>query len=122
LSGEVVDVSEPGVKAEVEISDATYGSIVEGMQGALSSSADLRSSFGDFPAEIGAGGKTGSAQTFATASDNAVFVTFAPLKDPEIVVACVLERGAHGYNASWAARDVLDKYFGLVTEEANPTE
>jgi penicillin-binding protein 2 len=122
FSGEVIYVSEPEVKAEVEISDATYGSIVEGMQGALSSSADLRSSFGDFPAEIGAGGKTGSAQTFATASDNAVFVTFAPLKDPEIVVACVLERGAHGYNASWAARDVLDKYFGLVTEEANPTE
>jgi len=121
FSGDVVYVSEPEVKAEVEISNDAYSSIVEGMQGALSSSADLRSSFGDFPAEIGAGGKTGTAQTFATASNNAVFVTFAPLKEPEIVIACVLERGAHGYNASWAARDVLDKYFGLVTEEADTT-
>lgn len=122
FSGEVLYSSEPEVKAEVEISNAAYNSIIEGMQGALSSSADLRSSFGDFPAEIGAGGKTGTAQTFSTASNNAVFVTFAPLKEPEIVVACVLERGAHGYNASWAAREVLDRYFGLVTEETSPTE
>ena len=117
FSGDVLFISEPEIKAEVEISTAAYDSIIEGMQGALSSSADLRSSFGDFPAEIGAGGKTGTAQTFSTASNNAVFVTFAPLKEPEIVVACVLERGAHGYNASWAARDVLNRYFGLVTEE-----
>ena len=122
FSGEVLYVSEPEIMAEVEIADAAYNSIIEGMQGALSSSADLRSSFGDFPAEIGAGGKTGTAQTFSTASNNAVFVTFAPLKEPEIVVTCVLERGAHGYNASWAAREVLDRYFGLVTEDNNPTE
>ena len=120
FSGEVLYVSEPEIKAEVEISNAAYNSIIEGMQGALSSSADLRSAFGDFPSEIGAGGKTGTAQTFATASNNAVFVSFAPLKNPEIVVACVLERGAHGYNASWAAREVFDRYFGLVTEETTP--
>ena len=117
FSGEVLFTNEPEIVAEVEISSAAYNAIVEGMQGALTSSADLRSSFGDFPAEIGAGGKTGTAQTFSTASNNAVFVSFAPLKDPEIVVACVLERGAHGYNASWAAREVLDRYFGLVTDE-----
>lgn len=122
FSGEVIYSSVPEVKAEVEISNAAYNSIIEGMQGALSSSADLRSSFGDFPAEIGAGGKTGTAQTFSTASNNAVFVTFAPLKEPEIVVACVLERGAHGYNASWAAREVLDRYFGLAAEEQVPIE
>lgn len=117
FSGEVIFVREPEVKAEVEITNSAYNAIIEGMQGSLTSSADLRNSFGDFPSEIGAGGKTGTAQTFSTASNNAVFVTFAPLKEPEIVIACVLERGAHGYNASWAARDVLNRYFGLVTEE-----
>ena len=122
FSGEVIFTREPEVKAEVEITNSAYNAIIEGMQGSLTSSADLRSSFGDFPSEIGAGGKTGTAQTFSTASNNAVFVTFAPLKEPEIVIACVLERGAHGYNASWAARDVLNRYFGLVTEETNPTE
>ncbi len=122
FSGETVYSTEPEVLAEVEIAGSAYSSIIEGMHGVLTSSADLRKSFGDFPAEIGAGGKTGTAQTSSTASNNAVFVSFAPLEDPEIVVACVIERGANGYNASWAARAVLDRYFGLVEEEEIPAE
>lgn len=116
FSGKIVFETEPKVLAEVEISDSTYDSIIEGMHGSMSSSSELRSAFGDFPAEIGAGGKTGTAQTSSTVSNNAVFVTFAPLEDPEIVVACIIERGAHGYNASWAAREVLDRYFGLAKD------
>jgi penicillin-binding protein 2 len=117
FSGETVYTAEQNVLATVDISDAAYGAIIEGMQGVLSSSADLRQAFGDFPAEIGAGGKTGTAQTFSTTSNNAVFVSFAPLKEPEIVVACILERGANGYNASWAAREILDRYFGIADTE-----
>jgi len=122
FSGEIVFEKEPEVLAEVEISDSTYASIIEGMHGSMSSSSELRSAFGDFPAEIGAGGKTGTAQTSSTVSNNAVFVTFAPLEEPEIVVACIIERGAHGYNASWAAREVLDRYFGLADESDTPAE
>ncbi len=117
FSGESVYSTEPAILAEVEIADSAYDAIIEGMYGVLSSSSDLRKSFGDFPAEIGAGGKTGTAQTSSAASNNAVFVSFAPLDDPEIVVACVIERGANGYNASWAAREVLNRYFGLVSEQ-----
>lgn len=119
FSGESVYVTEEEILSEVDIADAAYDAIIEGMYGVLSSSSDLRKAFGDFPAEIGAGGKTGTAQTFSTTSNNAVFVSFAPLEDPEIVIACVLERGANGYNASWAARDVLDRYFGLVSDDAS---
>ena len=119
FSGESVYVTEVEILGEVDIADAAYDAIIEGMYGVLSSSSDLRKAFGDFPAEIGAGGKTGTAQTFSTTSNNAVFVSFAPLEDPEIVIACVLERGANGYNASWAARDVLDRYFGLVSDDAS---
>lgn len=122
FSGETVYSTEPEVLAEVEIANSTYSSIIEGMHGVLSSSSDLRKSFGDFPAEIGAGGKTGTAQTSSNTSNNAVFVSFAPLDDPEIVVACVLERGANGYNASWAAREVLNRYFGLVSEDTDTKE
>lgn len=118
FSGEVIYTTEPEVLAEVEIADSAYDAIIEGMSGVLTSSQDLRKAFGDFPEEIGAGGKTGTAQTFSTMSNNAVFVSFAPLKDPEIVVACVIERGANGYNASWAAREVLDRYFGIVPDES----
>ena len=117
FSGEVIYTTEPEILAEVEIADTAYDAIIEGMSGVLTSSSDLRKAFGDFPAEIGAGGKTGTAQTFSTMSNNAIFVAFAPLKEPEIVISCVIERGANGYNASWAARAVLDKYFGLAMDE-----
>ena len=116
FGGDSLYVPEKEILAEVDIADAAYDAIIEGMHGVLSSSSDLRKAFGDFPAEIGAGGKTGTAQTFSTTSNNAVFVSFAPLAEPEIVVACVLERGANGYNASWAAREVLNRYFGLVKD------
>ena len=122
FGGETIYVPEEEILAEVEIADAAYDAIIEGMHGVLSSSSDLRKAFGDFPAEIGAGGKTGTAQTFSTTSNNAVFVSFAPLDEPEIVVACILERGANGYNASWAAREVLDRYFGLVSEDTETKE
>ncbi len=122
FGGETLYVPEEEILAEVDIADAAYDAIIEGMQGVLSSSSDLRKAFGDFPAEIGAGGKTGTAQTFSTASNNAVFVSFAPLHEPEIVVACILERGANGYNASWAAREVLDRYFGLVSDDTETKE
>ncbi len=121
FSGEVVYTTEPSVLAEIELSTAAQKAIREGMNGVLDSSSDLRKSFGDFPSEIGAGGKTGTAQTSTVASKNAVFVSFAPLDEPEIVVACILERGANGYNASWAAREVFNKYFGLIQEENNNT-
>ena len=117
FSGDLIYATEPEILAEVDFSESAYNAIIKGMSGVLSSSSDLRKAFGDFPAEIGAGGKTGTAQTFSTTSNNAVFVAFAPLDDPEIVVSCVIERGANGYNASWAAREVLDRYFGLVEEE-----
>ncbi len=119
FSGDNVYTSEPKILAEVEIADSSYKAVIEGMNGVLSSSAVLRESFGDFPKDIGAGGKTGTAQTGSSVSNNAVFVSFAPLEEPEIVVACVIERGANGYNASWAARAVFDKYFGLTKEENN---
>ncbi len=117
FAGDTVYATEPSVLAQVELSETAQDAIREGMNGVLSSSSDLRKSFGDFPAEIGSGGKTGTAQTSSTVSNNAVFVSFAPLDEPEIVVACVIERGANGYNASWAARAVLDHYFGLTKEE-----
>ncbi len=117
FSGEVIYTTEEKVLAQIGIGDEASSAIREGMHGVLSSSGVLKESFGDFPSDIGAGGKTGTAQTGANVSNNAVFVSFAPLDDPEIVIACVIERGANGYNASWAARAVLDHYFGLTKED-----
>lgn len=76
-----------------------------------------------------AAGKTGSAQvarikqnekydantTQENKRDNAMFIAFAPFKDPEIVVAVAIEnvaKGGGGTNAGPVARQIMDQYFG----------
>ena len=62
-------------------------------------------------------GKTGTAQRVsnelrlrsgrADFEDDAWFVGFAPCSSPEIVVAALLENGAHSYYAAAVVRDLL---------------
>jgi penicillin-binding protein 2 len=76
-----------------------------------------------------AAGKTGSAQvarikqneeydaksTKESKRDNAMFIAFAPYKNPEIVVAVAIEnvaKGGGGTNAGPVARQIMDQYFG----------
>jgi penicillin-binding protein 2 len=76
-----------------------------------------------------AAGKTGSAQvarikqneeydaksTKENQRDNAMFIAFAPFKNPEIVVAVAIENVAKGggaTNAGPVARQIMDQYFG----------
>lgn len=76
-----------------------------------------------------AAGKTGSAQvarikqnekynantTQENQRDNAMFIAFAPYKNPEIVVAVAIEnvaKGGGGTNAGPVARQIMDQYFG----------
>ncbi|HKJ88069.1 MAG TPA: penicillin-binding protein 2, partial [Gammaproteobacteria bacterium] len=45
--------------------------------------------------------------------DHALFVAFAPLKDPQIAVAVVVEHGiSGGHTAGKVARHIIDTYFG----------
>ena len=78
-------------------------------------------------------GKTGTAQVIALAQDedydaeaidesyrdNALFIAYAPVEDPEIAIAVVIENvadGGGGTNAAPVARKVLDEWFGPDSE------
>jgi len=62
-------------------------------------------------------GKTGTAQTIAKSDsskgqDHAWFAGFAPLRDPEVVVVVLVERGGHGgTEAAPIARQILNTIF-----------
>ena len=61
--------------------------------------------------DVRVGGKTGTAQN-PHGEDHAVFVAFAPVESPEIVVACVLEERGHGGSmAAPVVGEVLRAYF-----------
>jgi penicillin-binding protein 2 len=70
------------------------------------------------------GGKTGTAQLVSLDTlrkfqgkasrrliDNAWFVGLAPARNPEIVVAVLLEHGEHGASAAPLARDVIKAFY-----------
>lgn len=72
-------------------------------------------------------GKTGTAQVFTVGQnetynasrvsermrDHALFVAFAPVEDPRIAVAVIVENGGHGGSvAAPVARQVIDAYLG----------
>ncbi|MBS1202170.1 MAG: penicillin-binding protein 2, partial [Chromatiaceae bacterium] len=72
-------------------------------------------------------GKTGTAQVFSVGQsetynasridkrmhDHALFIAFAPVEDPRIAVAVIVENGGHGGSvAAPVARRVMDAYLG----------
>lgn len=68
--------------------------------------------FSEYPLAVGA--KTGTAEVgFKPYTANAVFVCFAPLDDPEVAVACIVEGGGKGDVSSNIARDLFDAWFGF---------
>lgn len=72
-------------------------------------------SFQGFPYKVA--GKTGTAETGPkNQSSNALFICYAPVEDPQIAIAVVIERGAWGSYAAPIARDILTEYFNLNTK------
>ena len=80
-------------------------------------------------------GKTGTAQVFTVAQDedydeetlekklrdHALFIAYAPIEDPQIAVAVVVENGGHGGSvAAPIARQIMDAY--LLPEPEPVTE
>ena len=69
--------------------------------------------FDNYP--INVAGKTGTAETGreANESSNGVFICYAPVEDPQIAIAVVIEHGVWGSYTAPVAKDILSEYFGL---------
>lgn len=114
--GEVLAKREPVVAGTVKASPETWAEVQKGMWlGANDPLGTAYQYLRGFPIKTGA--KTGTAET-GRAWSNAATVIYAPYDDPQIVVAAVVEGGAHG---SWivpAVRAVLAQYFGIQDDES----
>jgi len=82
-------------------------------------------------------GKTGTAQVFTVGQkesyresqvsermrDHALFVAFAPVEEPRIAVAVIVENGGHGGSvAAPIARQVIDAYLGHAPAQLDTGE
>lgn len=96
--------------------------VVDGMQNVVQSGTGTRARLGDIPIA----GKTGTAQLINTQTaerlkdyqkefkENSWFACFAPVGDPRIAVAVIVEHGGHGgTTAAPVAAEIMRKYFEL---------
>lgn len=108
---------------------AQWAAIVEGMHGVMQGPRGTARAVGaNAPYQVA--GKSGTAQVFTVAQnqkyraadvderrrDHALFIAFAPLAEPRIAVAVVIENGESGSKAAAPiARAMLDAYLGTTT-------
>ncbi len=110
----LLERNEPTVVSHLNISDEAYNTIKTGMyMVAHQSGGTAYSTFASYPIKIAA--KTGTAQhgNSDIASDNASFVCFAPLDNPQIAISVYVEKGGHGYTLAQIAKAILDVYFEI---------
>jgi penicillin-binding protein 2 len=112
--GKLVNLRQPQIKSEIGISDSTIPIIRD----ALASVLKERGTGGRAAVPgVPVGGKTGSAQNPQGEKTHAVFVGCAPVDNPSIAIAVVVENAGHGGSiAAPIAGDVL-RYFFAETEE-----
>ncbi len=112
-------VIEPQIAAQVTWSKDAIQGVREGMI-AVGKAGGTAASFANASYTIAC--KTGTAQTgLVNSSDHGTFIAYAPVENPEVAIAVVMERGTSAASTA-VARTVLDAYFaGKETGEA-PTD
>ncbi len=101
-------VSAPVVVDSVPLSDAHLSTIFAGMERVISSSNTISYYMRNVPVTVA--GKTGTAQT-GSATDNGLFVCCAPSRNPEIVIASVIENAGGGSYSAMSAGELLAAYY-----------
>ena len=118
VNSKTIYKNEPEIIEKIEISDENYKAIIEGMQ-AVSETGTASNVFAGYPIPVG--GKTGTASV-PTGTANALFVAVAPLDNPQIAIAIVVEHGGHGNYVAPIAKNIISYYMQLNvnTEVQNP--
>jgi penicillin-binding protein 2 len=105
LSGETISTVQPIVAATSPLSPEAFETVRRGMVAASGQGGTAANAFLGYPVSVAS--KTGTAET-GRASNNALFITYAPSENPQIAIAIVVEKGGHGYFLTRFARDILD--------------
>ncbi len=110
--GEILSQREPTLVNTLDDPNDYMALIREGMKGVTDDTGTAKKYFRDYPnVEKNIAAKTGTAQVTAIdLENNAWFVAFAPVDDPQIAICVFVPHGYSGGMASIAARDFVEWY------------
>jgi len=107
---------DPVVAAQGNFSQLAIDTVREGMREC--GTIGTASGFARSPYTIAC--KTGTAQDGLTRSDNGVFIAYAPIENPQIAIAVVMQNGTSG-PSQVVAKQILDYYFMQMNQDTPPT-
>ena len=107
--GEVMKENKPELENTVECKDSTWDAIHEGMREVVTKGT-VKNIFTDIKVEVA--GKSGTAEENSKRNAHALFVAYAPYKNPEISVVSVIPFANKSGAAAELTRDVIKYYFG----------
>lgn len=120
-SGKLIWTYRPKRSIDVKLPQADWNAIHQGMHGVTLPTSPwdtAEQEFLNFPMAVA--GKTGTAQIpGSTSTYDTWFVSYAPLKNPQIAVVVFVDHGEEGANTAYVARDIYDAYFHLK-DPSNP--
>ena len=108
--GAVISEFEPNVISTVHITEEERNAIMSGMRSVTEEGGTASRVFSGYP--IAVGGKTGTASV-SKGTATGVFVSFAPYKNPEIVICVLVEHAGSGNGVAPVAKEIMDAYFKL---------
>ncbi len=104
------DSNRPAVLQDLSYLKREIGEVKEGMAQAVRSPLGTASILSDLPFDVA--GKTGSAQVRNNTQENAFFVGYAPVENPQISILVLIENSREGsLNAVPIAKDALNWYY-----------
>ncbi len=114
----LVLIAEPEVLHKMEVDEAHWGTIREGMS-LVTLPGGTGARMADFPIRVAA--KTGTAQVVGrdgSIPSHSLFVAYAPLEEPEIALAVFVKHGEdwRGSTSLPVARKILEVYFQIPVE------
>ncbi len=110
----VVYTQEPQVVRKItSVSSAAWKQIHEGMKGSIQYYSNIKKSFQALPGV--ACGKTGTAEISNYEPASSLHISFYPMNNPEIALACYIGNGHSGSNSGVLAGRVMCRYYNIST-------
>lgn len=119
-TGKILKTVKPEVIRRVDVKPETLAETKRAMHEVAKPGGTAYHLFYHFPENIQVAAKTGTAETGRVGDDpkrdfHGVFVAFAPVDDPEIAFAGIVEYGrSGGGSAGLVAKALFEHYFGIV--------
>lgn len=111
--------TQPELMNDMHLKPGVIDAVKQGMEAAAGPNGTSLGKFNNYGVTVAA--KTGTPQVNEAGTElNSTYIAFAPVENPEIAIAVVVEKGGQGYTGVPIAKAVFDQYFFANKDSQSP--